>query len=273
MLTLCHLVEVVISGVILWSNVVSPMITTQLTNRLKAGSTLINYLYKVVITVSNDRQTDTHLVTNFKVLTSLQQYAINQDLTLNLQARWSIRDICWRLEELCIDSTPACASACLADNQIMTFRRLEINSLCSLHITQTCRRLCCLQGFVIKHQRSMLSILHQPIAIVHKCPNSIHWVQWCVPSLRTLLLQEPTLHLNKRLTISRSNGLYRLNSSHLCWNLIITPAVISVFRIEITSLLLRINRVFLNTLQVFTCLLNLTILLKDYCSIRFTIDS
>ena len=155
----------------------------------------------------------------------------------------------------------------------MTFRRLEINWLCSLHITQSCRRLCCLQWFVIKHQRSMLSILHQPIAIVHKCPNSIHRVQWCIPSLRTLLLQEPTLHLNKRLTISRSNRLYRLNSSHLCWNFIITPAVISVFRIEVTSLFLRINRIFLDTLQVFACLFNLTILLKDYCSIRFTIYS
>ena len=155
----------------------------------------------------------------------------------------------------------------------MIFRRLEINWLCSLHIAQTCRRLCCLQGFVIKHQRSMLSILHQPIAIVHKCPNSIHWVQWCIPSLRTLLLQEPTLHFNKSLTISRSNSLYRLDSSHLCWNLIITPAVISVFRIKVTSLLLCINRIFLDTLEIFTRLFNLTILLKDYSCIRFTVDS
>ena len=155
----------------------------------------------------------------------------------------------------------------------MIFRRVEINWLCSLHIAQSSRRLCCLQWFIIKHQRSMLSILHQPIAIVHKCPNSIHRVQWCIPSLRTLLLQEPTLHLNKCLTISWSNRLYRLDSSHLCWNLIITPAVISVFRIEVTSLFLCINRIFLDTLEVFTCLFNLTILLKDYCSIRFTVDS
>ena len=155
----------------------------------------------------------------------------------------------------------------------MILRRMEINWLCSLHIAQSCRRLCCLQRLIIKHQRSMLSILHQPIVIVHKCPNSIHRVQWCIPSLRTLLLQEPTLHLNKRLTISRSNRLYRLNSSHLCWNLIITPAVISVFRIEITSLLLRINRIFLDTLEIFVRLFHLTILLEDYCSICLTIDS
>ena len=82
-------------------------------------------------------------------------------------------------------------------------------------------------------------------------PNGIGTHQWCIPSLRAFLLQEPTLHLLDGGGVGGIDGLHCLNGGHLGRYAIVAPTVIGTGSIEIESHLGSGNGIFFQALQIF----------------------
>ena len=101
---LAHHIEVIAGGIVLRRTVVAIAIATQLANGFHAGSTLVDDLHEVVITVGIDSDAHLHTGTDDRISQGL---AISrQQFTGHSETAGIVLDVTGRLQELRIDSTP-----------------------------------------------------------------------------------------------------------------------------------------------------------------------
>ena len=129
MLAFRQTVEIIVRRTILGCDVVTPAITTQLIHGLHAGSTLINNLHKVIVTIGLDGDAYLDAVAYMKA----GVYITEQNLTLHLNTTALCLDLTGLLHKLHIDSTPRRTLGSLLGSKGLFI----ITVHCTLHIAYT----------------------------------------------------------------------------------------------------------------------------------------
>ena len=81
--------------------------------------------------------------------------------------------------------------------------------------------------------------------------DSIDTVDGRIPGLRTLLLQEPALHLTDGLQVVGRDALQGLDGNGLCRNGVVEPRVSGTLGVVVAAYILTIDGIFLERLDIF----------------------
>ena len=182
--------------------------------------------------------------------------------------------------ELCINGTPACTLVLLVDG-----KGLHHTFLCHLHIAQACGSLRLQQDFSIHPDGGIVGrFLQNALPTIHESIDGIHGVNWSIPCLGALRLEQPTLHLvdyllgrstlrSESITSLITQLLDSFDGSHLGRNLIVSPTVRCLSGIEVAPHLRAKDRILADALQIVGSLLLPAVLGKHHGGKSLACDS
>ena len=121
----------------------------------------------------------------------------------------------------------------------------------SLHVAYPGCSLGEVDGRTVKGKRGGAAFCFKRLLIaVQECIDSIDAVDGRIPSLSTLLLQQPTAHLVHRLAVGRGYQLDGFQSSHLGGYLVVVPRIAGTWGIIVAAHLFRKHRKFFQALNI-----------------------
>ncbi len=171
-----------------------------------------------------------------------EQFALDADATR------LVGDIACGLRELSIDGAPRSACGSLLGGEGR--RCLVADWHTGLHIADACSGVAGVERLAVDAQLRLRLRCQSLRVAVEEGIDGVDAVQWSVPGLCALLLQEPALHLRDGGGIIGREQLHGFDGCHLRGHLVVAPRVASALCVVIAAHVLTVDRPLLQAFHV-----------------------